>query len=174
MKLLGGAAEFNATRSGELLRFIGRTEPRVATLAGLFKWWVVRLNERAGGVDFRRKWKHSYFSYAMVMERGEREGRLHMHALIAGWFDYRVGHKLWFDKVGYVRFESLVDQDQHARAAKVSYLAKYATKGPMAPLVWIQRRPRDLVRISAGEQVKGMCFRQGERWYQIRPGTRRA
>ena len=118
------------------------SEPSTAELLGLFQWWVKMVNTWAGGGGYKAKWGHSYFSYLVVTERGKRFGRLHLHGLVDNYIDFHQAKEAWWARVGHLEIDSLWDLGPGAREAKVLYLAKYATKGPASPVLWIQPERR--------------------------------
>lgn len=106
-------------------------EPDDENLKGMFKWWVNKLNEDRWGSDYRKLFKHSYFEYVCVIERGSATKRKHLHVLTSGWIPYQKAIKLWRDRVGF----AAVDQIEELKGS-AEYIAKYIVKYDAAPLAW--------------------------------------
>jgi hypothetical protein len=108
---------------------------------GLWKKLVHELNKDVGGRDYRRKFKHSYFSYVMTLEYQTR-GALHVHALVDNWIDYDLLHRLWNSWAGFAWVKRVHPSSEH----ELRYVLKYVTKDS-APLVWFKRDRVQLRRV---------------------------
>jgi hypothetical protein len=109
---------------------------------GMWWWrWLVReLNRAKGGVNYRRKWGHSYFGYVAGVEH-HKSGAIHMHAVVDNWIDYGLAIGLWFRENGYIEITSCVDDPAKA----LRYVVKYVVKECERPSWWFQRRARVVV-----------------------------
>jgi hypothetical protein len=118
-----------------------------------WKWLVHRLNKDVAGDDYKRKFKHSYFSYVMALEYQKR-GALHIHALIENPNEairYMRVHELWSPKFGgrfgfawisHVPNPKLVGLNAlkaGSEDAALRYVLKYVLKDG-SPLVWIKKK----------------------------------
>ena len=108
---------------------------------GLWKKLVHELNKDVGGRDYRRKFKHSYFSYVMTLEYQTR-GALHVHALVDNWIDYELLHRLWNSYAGFAWVKRVHPSSEH----EMRYVLKYVTNDA-APLVWFKRNKVQLRRV---------------------------
>jgi hypothetical protein len=120
---------------------------------GTWKWLVHTLNSRMGGANYRRKFKHSYFSYLMTLEYQKR-GALHIHALIENpneairymqiqelWspkFGGRYGFA-WLSHVPNNKLTGLNALKAGSEDAALRYVLKYVLKDSQ-PIVWIKHR----------------------------------
>lgn len=100
---------------------------------GLWKKLVHELNKDVGGVHYKRKFKHSYFSYVMTLEYQTR-GALHVHALVDNWINFEMVHRLWQSWAGFAWVRRVHPGSEH----ELHYVLKYVTKDS-APLVWFKR-----------------------------------
>jgi len=119
--------------------FDGARYERVAL--GCFRWWVRQVNIRAVGPKFRRKFKHSFFSYLVAVDR-HKDGYLHLHAVVDGFIEYRAGRDLWLSRYGF-SYVSTIDGSEDARVA-LAHISKYArkTENDAADVDWwICRKP---------------------------------
>lgn len=118
-----------------------------------WKWLVHKLNHEIGGNQYKRKFKHSYFSYVMALEYQKR-GALHIHALIENPSEairYMRIHELWSPKFGgrygfawlshvpNPKLTGLGALKAGSEDAALRYVLKYVLKDS-SPLVWIKKK----------------------------------
>lgn len=123
--------------------------------AGAVKLWraLVRvLNSRLGGVEYRRRWGHSYFSYVLGVEF-HKSGAVHMHAAVDRYVDYVLLRAWWEAHCGYVWIRQCERGDgTHNGYATLAYVLKYVTKDDSAPSVWLNPQSWDVV-VESGRVV---------------------
>jgi hypothetical protein len=122
-----------------------------------WKWLVHRLNLDVGGDGYKRKFKHSYFSYVMALEYQSR-GALHIHALIENPGEairYMRVQELWSPKFGgrfgFAWLSHVPDFKRRGlealKAGSVDaaerYVLKYVLKDG-SPMVWIKKKRIDV------------------------------
>ena len=76
-----------------------------------FKKWLHEINKYIEGPNYKRKWKHCYFSYFIV---GERETRsvVSYHLLIDNWFPWRLAVRYWWNYAGLIDIRTWLSQNQ--------------------------------------------------------------
>jgi len=124
-------------------------------------WWFARLvemlNQEMLGLRYRRKCKHSYFSYLVVHEMHVK-GNIHLHVLIDNWVDYALIHKWWNAHCGFAWTSTIPCTDPRkvfhgntskteSMAAAVRYCLKYVLKTSVSPRLWITNKRWDVGRI---------------------------
>jgi len=113
-------------------------------------WWFRRLvdkiNRDAMGPRYRRKVKHSFFSYVCVHEYTVR-GSVHLHWLTDNWVDCRLIHDYWNLHCGFAWTAPVPNPKisgglsrlkSESSDAALRYVLKYVLKGSVYPLVWIK------------------------------------
>jgi len=103
---------------------------------GLFQWWLQEVNRDLGGRNYKRACKHSLLSYAVGVDH-HASGELHLHAVIDGWFDYGLAHKIWQARCGFLWIDEVKDPTGSLR-----HVLKYIRKADdFGPCVWFHRSP---------------------------------
>jgi hypothetical protein len=87
-----------------------------------FSWLIQRLNSDLFGKHYTRIVHHSYFAYALALER-HKSGLLHMHALVDRRINFQLAIALWQKAYGYIKIEPVYDD------GVIAYVCKYITKG---------------------------------------------
>jgi hypothetical protein len=103
----------------------------------LLKKWVHEVNKFVEGPKYKRRWKHSYFSYFVVAEYQTR-GAIHYHLLIDRWFPWDYASRYWWNIAGFIDIRK-VDNTE----AAIRYVTKYLTKGGDEPVIWFANRMWD-------------------------------
>lgn len=117
-------------------------------------WWQRRLvdllNRRMGGVQYRRKWSHSYFGYVVGVEH-HRSGVAHLHMCVDKWIDFKFVHHWWNLLCGYAWINGRFKDDPEAM---LRYVLKYVVKEDARPTWWFQPEPRTVVFGARGPEVR--------------------
>jgi len=131
-----------------------------------WKWLVHKLNHEIGGNQYKRKFKHSYFSYVMALEF-QRRGALHIHALIENPNEairYMRIHELWSPKFGgrygfawlshvpNPKLTGLGALKAGSEDAALRYVLKYVLKDS-SPLVWIKKKRVEVRTVNLSSSV---------------------
>ena len=98
-----------------------------------FKKWLHEINKEVIGENYKRSWKHCYFSYVAVPEYQTR-GTIHYHVLIDNWFPWKFAQKLWWDMSGFIKIKKVNNTE-----AAIRYVMKYITKEG-EPVVWLANK----------------------------------
>lgn len=118
-------------------------------------WWrrlVDRLNADMGGPNYRDKWGHSYFGYAMGSEY-TKVGVVHLHAVVDNWVNFRTVHRWWNLYNGFAWIRKTDDL-----VSSLGYVLKYVVKSDLAPSIWLQKKRQvvDHLRIEQVERPSGV------------------
>jgi len=125
-------------------------------------WWFARLvealNQDVLGLRYRRKCKHSYFSY-LVSHEYHVKGNVHLHVLVDNWVDYALIHKWWNAHCGFAWTSTIPNTDPRKKlstvqrmktesmAAALRYVLKYVLKTSVTPRIWITNKRWDVGRV---------------------------
>jgi hypothetical protein len=90
----------------------------------LFQWLVRATNTNLLGKKYINKVGHSYFSYAVGMEKQTRDV-IHFHVLADQPINYGLIHNLWGKRCGF----AWIDGDLRDKAKVTEYVCKYVLKG---------------------------------------------
>ena len=102
--------------------FRNEVNPSAEIADRYFKWWIKILNKELLGKHYIKKVGHSYFSYCKGMEYTKRDV-VHFHAVIDKPIDFKMAHRLWQSRCGFMKIEPIDDL-----LASVNYTVKYAVK----------------------------------------------
>jgi len=116
------------------------------------------LNKNSLGTHYRRKCKHSYFSYLFVLE-SHKNGAPHWHGIVDTWIDYELLHRWWgsncgFAKIQTIKHEQGISGSNGTPEAVYHYLAKYLGKDGCDHLQVYVSSQR-WIKLSSGHLVKG-------------------
>lgn len=98
----------------------------------LFRLLVRRLNEDMGGLNYQRKWGHSYFGYVFGMDI-HADGIFHCHAVMDNWINYKLAHILWNRWAGFSWIRPVVNSEIDTK-----YVLKYVVKSDRSPTFFFQ------------------------------------
>lgn len=100
-------------------------------------WFVGVVNSRMHGDRFRRWCKHSAFSYIVAVDYSWL-GAVHLHAVVDGWVDFKIGYAIWNSSFGAPRAK-MIDGDEDVRVA-IGHVFKYAMSGSDRIEFWFRDR----------------------------------
>lgn len=108
-----------------------------------WKFFVRVLNTRMYGKNFRRKCKHSMFSYIAAVDYSDL-GAVHLHVVVDGWVDYEIAHAIWKASFGGLNIQP-INSEEELRVAN-EHVVKYALKASDLVTFWFRDRPAGRVR----------------------------
>lgn len=115
---------------------------------GLFKRWVHEINRHVMGKNYKRKFKHSYFSYVVTGEYQIR-GVIHYHVLVDNYIPYEFANSVWRRIAGYIKTKPI-----HNSEGSIRYVTKYITKSDITPVIWIVKNKVIIKTIDFNEKVQ--------------------
>jgi hypothetical protein len=118
-------------------------ESRLGTVSperALSKWaWIVAiLNRMTWGKSYKRRFKHSSFSYIVAVDFSKL-GAVHLHAIIDGWIPLAELHRVWNHACGFA-WVTKIKSSEDVRIA-IAHVVKYATKGSDLVDWWFSKSP---------------------------------
>jgi hypothetical protein len=105
----------------------------------MFRQLIKKLNQYVGGIDYRRKWGHSYFGYIWSAEY-HKDGVFHSHAVVDNWISFRLFHDWWGEHCGHAW--TRITKNPYSAT---KYVVKYLVKSNNEPTYFFQSRRRIVV-----------------------------
>lgn len=114
----------------------------------LFKKWVHEINLHVIGKKYKRKFKHSYFSYVVTREIQTR-GVIHFHVIVDNYIPYKFAQSIWWNMAGYIDLTPIKDAE-----GSIRYILKYLTKTDIEPVVWKVKNKVSIETIDINKNVQ--------------------